>query len=140
MPRWKKTVRITRRKRPAAIELRNLPAPSSNRPPSRHPAPRVCQKSEIGRSSWKRPRHHPSVSTTKNVFVVQRSMPPNSPHYDFRLAIDGNLSKSWAVPKAPLLVTSDKSLAVQRKITVSNTADSKEKKIPPKAEKNGEGR
>jgi bifunctional non-homologous end joining protein LigD len=66
------------------------------------------------RSFSKTPEPKPTVSAVRQgplMFVVQKHAARRL-HYDFRLELDGVL-KSWAVPKGPSLVVTDRRMAVE---------------------------
>jgi len=66
------------------------------------------------RSFRNTPEPTPQVATSRGgplLFVVQKHAARRL-HYDFRLELDGVL-KSWAVPKGPSLVATDKRMAVE---------------------------
>jgi bifunctional non-homologous end joining protein LigD len=75
---------------------------------------RSLDQYEAKRSFAKTPEPKPTVNTLRQgplLFVVQKHAARRL-HYDFRLELDGVL-KSWAVPKGPSLVLTDRRMAVE---------------------------
>jgi len=75
---------------------------------------RPLDQYEAKRTFTKTPEPKPEVRATRQgplLFVVQKHAARRL-HYDFRLELDGVL-KSWAVPKGPSLMVTDKRMAVE---------------------------